>query len=144
MTAKVQGDNEFLAPVIYISPTSKTDGMNHLDFLNDLMGHKINDNVYFKLRLWYYWKYFFKYDYYKEEEEVRLLLIDKDKGNTEWSEEFNMPFHFISKKTEEMPFNIIGVTFDPKYRDKDNYQKYISDKLGDSIEISHSKIIGYR
>ena len=43
-----------------------------------------------------------------------------------------------------MPFNIIGVTFGPKYQDKDNFQIYISDILGDSIDITLSKIKGYR
>ena len=144
VTAKEQGDNSFLAPVIYISPTEKTVEMNHLNFLNELMGFRINDQVYFKLRLWHYWKYFFKYDYYKEEEEIRLLLIDKGKEETGWSEEFNIPFLYIEKKLEDLPFSIIDVTVGPKYKSKDNLWSIIDENVKNACTISDSKIVGYR
>ena len=144
VTAKEQGDNNFIAPIIYIPPTLKSNEMNHLDFLNELMGFRINDKVYFKLRLWQYWKYFFKYDYFKEEEEVRLLLIDIVKGVTQWSEEFDMPYHFIEKKLEDLPFSITDVTLGPKFKSRDNLQSFIDENVKNVCTISESQIVGYR
>lgn len=75
---------------------------------------------------------------------MRMLIIQKDKGNTDWSEEFRTPYHYISRKREDMPFVIKSVMFGPSHHHTDNFQNYISEVLGNLIEISHSEIIGYR
>lgn len=134
----------FWAPVVYISQNQESKEITILDFLNELLGQKIEDKYSFKLRFMHYWKYFFKYDFYKDEKEVRLLIIQKERGSTDWSEEYNMPYHYISKNRIEMPFEIKGVLFGPRCQNSDKLQNYISEVLGNSIEISHSVIMGYR
>lgn len=134
----------FWAPVVYVPKKPETHDQTLLNFLNELLGVKIDNQYSFKLRYWHYWKYFFKYDFYKEEEEVRMLIIQKDKGSTDWSEGFRMPYHYISRKREDMPFVIKSVMFGPRHHNTDIFQNYISEGLGNLIEISHSVIRGYR
>ena len=134
----------FWAPVVYVPKKPETHDQTLLNFLNELLGVKIDNQYSFKLRYWHYWKYFFKYDFYQEEEEVRMLIIQKDKGSTDWSQEFRTPYHYISRKREDMPFVIKSVMFGPRHHNTDIFQNYISEGLGNSIEISHSVIIGYR
>lgn len=73
-----------------------------------------------------------------------MLIIQKDKGSTDWSEEFKMPYHYISRKREDMPFDIKSVMFGPRCQNTDNLQNYVSEVLGNTVEITHSEIIGYR
>ena len=134
----------FWASVIYVPKKFETNGQTLLNFLNELLGVKIDNQYSFKLRYWHYWKYFFKYDFYQDEEEVRMLIIQKDKGSTDWSEEFKMPYHYISRKREDMPFDIKSVMFGPRCQNTDNLQNYVSEVLGNTVEITHSEIIGYR
>ena len=134
----------FWAPVVYVPKKFETNGQTLLNFLNELLGVKIDNQYSFKLRYWHYWKYFFKYDFYQDEEEVRMLIIQKDKGSTDWSEEFKMPYHYISRKREDMPFDIKSVMFGPRCQNTDNLQNYVSEVLGNTVEITHSEIIGYR
>ena len=134
----------FWAPVVYVPKKFETNGQTLLNFLNELLGIKIDNQYSFKLRYWHYWKYFFKYDFYQDEEEVRMLIIQKDKGSTDWSEEFKMPYHYISRKREDMPFDIKSVMFGPRCQNTDNLQNYVSEVLGNTVEITHSEIIGYR
>lgn len=136
--------NVFWAPVVYIPKKQETKGQTMLDFLNELLSMEIDGQYLFKLRYWHYWKYFFKYDFYQEEEEVRMLIIQKGKGSTDWSEEFKTPYRYISKNRDNMPFEMKGVVFGPRYHNTDNLQNYISEVLGNSIEMSHSEIVGYR
>lgn len=136
-------DDVFWAPVVYIPKKQETNNLTLLDFLNQLLGLKFDKTYLFKLRFWHYWKYFFKYDFYKEEEEVRMLIIQKEKGSTDWSEEFDMSYHYISKKREDMPFDIKEVLFGPKFK-KENLKDSMSEVLGNTVEMSHSEIIGYR
>ena len=136
------GDGYFFAPVTYISKNDK--GINLLSFLNDLMDLKIDEKYKFVLRFWHYWKFFFKYDYYKEEDEVRLLIMQKEEGETEWSEELNMPYHFISKKLDELPFRITDVVLGPKRGNPDNLKSYIKEDTNISCTIIESEIKGYR
>ena len=137
----------FWAPVIYIPKKSET-GQTHnptlLDFLNELIGSEIEDKYHFKFKYWHYWKYFFKYDYYKEEAEVRLLIIQDKRGNTDWSEVLDTPYHYISKKEEELPFEIKGVILGPKHKTNNNLHKFIYEELGNSIDVYPSKILGYQ
>ena len=144
-TVEPKNDKDvFWAPVIYIPQKQEVNKFTILDFLNELIGTEMEGKYRFKLRFWHYWKFFFKYDFYKEEEEVRLLIIQKDKGCTDWSDKYDMPYHYISKNRDDMPFKIKGVMFGPRYHNDDNLHSYISDVLGNSIVISHSEIIGYR
>ena len=136
--------NVFWAPVVYIPKKQETNGQTLLDFLNELLGMEIDNLYWFKLRYWHYWKFFFKYDFYQDEGEVRMLIIQRDKGDIDWSEEFKMPYHYISKKKDNMPFEIKGVMFGPRCNNIDNLQNYVFEVLGNSIELSHSEIIGYR
>lgn len=136
--------NVFWAPVVYIPKKQETNGQTLLDFLNELLGMEIDNLYWFKLRYWHYWKFFFKYDFYQDEGEVRMLIIQRDKGDIDWSEEFKMPYHYISKKKDNMPFEIKGVMFGPRCNNTDNLQNYVFEVLGNSIELSHSEIIGYR
>ena len=131
------------APVVYIPKKKDTNTPTLLDFLNQLLGLKIDNTYSFKFRFWHYWKYFFKYDFYKEEEEVRLLVIQKEKGSTDWSEGFDMPYHYILKKRDEMLFDIKKVIFGPKCSKK-NLKNAISEALDKNIDITASEIIGYR
>jgi len=136
------GDGFFFAPVTYISKNEE--GKNLLSFLNDLMGLEFCNNYKFVLRFWHYWKFFFKYDYYKEEDEVRLLIIQKEEGETEWSEDLNMPYHFICKKYNELPFKIKSVLLGPKRSNPDNLISYIKNDTDISCIIKDSEIKGYR
>lgn len=139
---ELMGDGYFFAPVTYISKNDE--GNNLLSFLNDLMGQEFCDNYRFVLRFWHYWKFFFKYDYYKEEDEVRLLIMQKEAGETEWSEELNMPYHFVCKKYNELPFRITSVVLGPKRSNPDNLIPYIKEDTDISCKIIESEIKGYR
>lgn len=144
-TVGPKNDKDVLwAPVVYIPKKQETKGLTLLDFLNELLSMEIDGQYLFKLRYWHYWKYFFKYDFYQEEEEVRMLIIQRDNGSVDWSEEFKMPYYYLSKKREELPFEIKGVMFGPRYHNTDNFQDYISRVLGNSMELIHSEIVGYR
>ena len=63
---------------------------------------------------------------------------------TEEIKQYLSSYYYLSKKREELPFEIKGVMFGPRYHNTDNFQDYISKVLGNSIELSHSEIIGYR
>jgi hypothetical protein len=137
-----KGEDYFFAPVNYISKNDED--INLLSFLNDLMGLEFYDNYKFVLRFWHYWKFFFKYDYYNEEDEVRLLIIQKEEGETEWSDDLNMPYHFIRKKHNELPFSITDVVLGPKRSNPDNLISYIREDTDISCTILESEIKGYR
>lgn len=134
----------FWAPVVYIPKEKKNDSLTVLDFLDNLVGMVVENKYWFKLRYWHYWKFFFKYDFYREEEEVRLLIIQEENGDTAWSDEYIVPYHYISREIRNLPFEIKGVLFGPRYHDHNNLKNYISEVLGNSIEMSHSEITGYR
>ena len=142
-------DHFFIAPVVYIPASKKRKELTLLDFLNDLMGVKIKDDYKFKLRFWHFWKYFFKYDYYEEEQEIRLLCIKRndDSIKSEWSAEYNAPYHYVEKGINEMPFHLKEVVLGPKCESKESYKQYLKNKskeLKVGFKVSDSEIVGYR
>jgi hypothetical protein len=134
----------FIAPIAYLPAPSEKRMFNILDFINDIMDFSIMDSNCFRLRYWHFWKHFFKYDYYKEEEEVRVLLLQKDNYKLEWSEEYSTPYYYIEKTVDELPFEISEVILGPKCESRQEIKNYIASKFGGEVKICDSEIIGYR
>lgn len=149
---KNDNDNFFMfAPVLYI-PKDMNDkrgkGMLLLSFLNDLLEMKIHDhdgNIYkFKIRLWHFWKYFFKYDFYEEEKEVRLVYIVKDNPIIEWEDNTKPPFQYISRGIDEMPFILHECIVGCNCGDPDLVKSILGSIANDRMNVNLSKIEGFR
>lgn len=138
----------FIAPVVYCSQTDKCELLHFLSKLlnEDIGGYK------FVLRYWHLWKYFFKYDYYKDEEEVRVLFIkrkdasqgdsQKDDIKMDWHPD-NIPYYYIDVKKEELPFKIKEIVLGPKLENKEEYKSYLQEHMK-GVAINGSRIEGYR
>jgi len=135
-------EEEFIAPVIYVSAPSLKRQFFILDFLNEIMDCCVNGIYRFKLRYWHFWKYFFKYDFYKEEEEVRVLYIKKDDFKIAFSDEYSTPYYYIEESIDKLPFKITEVVLGPKLESREDYKCFVEEKLG--CGVSNSVIVGYR
>lgn len=133
----------FFAPVVYITKKKDNDRHDLLSFLNDLVGWNIDGKYKFELRNWHFWKFFFKYDFYKEEEEIRLLIIQKKDGKFERSEEYGGVYQYIERDLNELPFTINRVVLGPKCTSNQLLKHYIYDRLS-TYCLEKSEICGYR
>ncbi|MBQ9231841.1 MAG: DUF2971 domain-containing protein [Prevotella sp.] len=134
-------EKDFIAPVVYIKK-GKNDKDSLLSFLDGLMSIEIADGLMFTFRLWHYWKYFFKYDFYKEENEIRWLHISPSpKEKTEWSDFTQSVVHYIEKDIDQLPFTITHLTLGPKCSCT---KAVVAKLLSEPIKVEKSQIVGYR
>lgn len=130
------------APVVYVHKRGNKIECGLLEFLNEMMDMKIDKKT-FKLRLWHYWKYFFKLDFYDEEIETRLVCITDEIAKSDWNSFYNVPYKFIERKIVDLPFEIVRLTLGPKFCNSEMIKEYVTQQLK-NINVRSSYISGFR
>ena len=142
---KTKNNDYVFAPVVYAKMKDGKTECHLLDFLNNLTNLKVGKENMFKFRLWHYWKYFFKYDFYEEEMETRLVYITAEHPISGWNELYEIPCYYIEKSFEKLPFDISAITLGPKCGDNDFAQEVFSKMSNLKNEnIKKSDIKGYK